>query len=275
MHKLIFPDKISKKQAINKIKVYAMWGENQKEPRPKSKKEVAQLLLSKNINPDKFAELCRDYKKPIPLFENILGPTWTVSKGGKVQVIDKDDNQVIDEVEGPGQITLSNYQELFISAAKAKNLSVEESSYSTYYTAIVFGISAIEAYLNMRASKWNKSNPNDLLEDTKEKKVSLEHKIENWIPAMCNGNKVQKNIKEWSYFKELKKIRDDKVIHQKESSSGIDYYNLAELINKFRYGIAKLLGQIHLCFGQAIPACIINSVYYPDVKVIEIEDKSN
>ena len=152
---------------------------------------------------------------------------------------------------------------------------MEESSYSSYYSAIVFGISAIESYLNMRADKWNIHNPNNELKDTKKKKVSLEYKIKNWIPIMCNGNKVDRNSKDWFYFKELKRIRDDNAIHPKKSGFGIEYHVIAELINKFRYGIAKLLAEIHRKFGQAIPACIINAVYYPDVKVIEIEDKKN
>lgn len=80
MYKLHYPEKISKAQAIDKITMHALFGENQN-PKLKSRDEVAQLLKKKNV---------------VPNFEEMAGTgLWDVSKGVTMKVYDKEIGTVI------------------------------------------------------------------------------------------------------------------------------------------------------------------------------------
>lgn len=272
MYKLHYPDKISKNQAIRKISTHAMFGENQ-EPRPKNVVEVERILKSRGHDPDEFAEKCRFYRKTIPLFEELADNVlWNVGDGTTMKVYDKVTGATIHEVIGPGQIGLYDYKEKFAYAFGEKNRAVLESTYVPFISAIAIGIASIESFLNYQASTWNSKNPDNLLIDSKENKVNIETKITTWIPIISNGGKINTGNKEWSCFKELKNIRDNEIIHSRIGAFGINFYRLASLIDKFRIGIAKLLGELHRCCGLAVPSSIINAIYYPNVKVIEVAD---
>ena len=100
--------------------------------------------------------------------------------------------------------------------------------------------------------------------------MSLEAKIDEWIPKISNGARVEKNNIVWQRYKSLKKIRDDDAIHPKLSGQGVAYSDLAYQINTFRLGIAQLLGNLHILVGMPVPSVIINAIHAPDVEVVEI-----
>jgi len=136
-------------------------------------------------------------------------------------------------------------------------------------SAIVLGISSIEGFINRKAELWNKKNPNEQLLDSKQNKVNLYDKIDVWVPKMAGGKKLSKSGTEWFHFKKLRDIRNDIAIHPKESGYSISLSDLAEEIDMFRTGIAKLLISLHLLFGEKIPGIIIRAAYAPDVEIIE------
>lgn len=272
MYKLHYPEKISRAQAIDKITTHALFGENQN-PRPKNNKEVEKIIVGNGFDLTRFIEKCRYYKKTIPLFEELADSVvWSVSEGATSRVFDKETGATILEVKGPGLIALYDYKEKFVYALGEKNRAVQESSYSPFLSAIAIGLAAIESFLNYQATIWNKRNPDDLLEDSKANKVDIETKITSWISLISNGIKINTSNQDWSCFKDLKKIRDEEIIHSKVGAYGIDFDSFAGLIDKFKYGIAKLLGELHRCCGLAVPSSVINAMFYPDVEVIGPED---
>jgi len=62
------------------------------------------------------------------------------------------------------------------------------------------------------------------------------------------------NIGEHLIFKDLKKLGYDEGVHPKEISAGVNLFELATLINKFKTGIAGLLVELHLLFKDRIPS---------------------
>ena len=71
---------------------------------------------------------------------------------------------------------------------------------------------------------------------------------------MARGKKLDQSGNIWNTFVKLKKIRDDVTIHPKLSGFSISYSNLANNINLFKKGIARLLVDLHLLFGDDIPS---------------------
>lgn len=230
---------------------------------------VKRYLKKHGADFKQIVEKCRIFKENIPFFENLIRSTWTVSEGAKLAVVDKLDGQKKSEVQGPGVLTVSTYRGLFEEALRARDRSVKSSSYSDYQNAVVSGIASIEAYINHRAEIWNKISPTDKLLNSPSNKISFEDKIDIWIPKMSGGGKLDKSIRNWSDFKELREIRDHVSIHPKSASYGISFSELTDKINLFRTGIAGILIQLHKLFKEPIPAKIIRTFFSPDVEVIK------
>jgi hypothetical protein len=153
--------KISQKKAIEKICVHAMWGDHSFEPRPVTKSDVVKALLSIGIDPNKVAEECRNFLKPVPRFENLVSTTWNVSGTAEVKIVNETTGEVLAGVKGPGTLSMLSYMALFETACKARDSAVENASYSDIQTAIVQGIASIEAHINELALRWNQANPKD------------------------------------------------------------------------------------------------------------------
>jgi hypothetical protein len=268
---LRYKPKISLRQARDKIIIYGLFGDHHHEPRPTNGREVAVLLSSLGVNPNELAEKCRDYGQTVDMFENLVGATWVFSSsgGGKAGVVDRDTGEVIAEVQGSGTITLSTYQAHFETACKARDRAVQESSFADLQTAIVHGMASIESYIGELARIWNRRNLSDQLIDSRQRKVSLDDKFDIWIPKMSDGGKLIKSDQRWNDFVKLRKLRDDYAVHPKLGGQATSYIQLAEYINAFRWGMAGMIGQLHLIFRQRLPSVVINAFYMPDVEVVQ------
>jgi hypothetical protein len=136
-------------------------------------------------------------------------------------------------------------------------------------SAIVKGIGSLEAFINARADRWNKTHPEDQLLDSRQKKVSFEDKVDIWIPKLTGGAKLDKSGTMWRHFVALRGIRDDEAIHPKAVGFGISYRDLAKNINMFRLGIAGFLFELHLLSYVTVPRAVIRAMYAPEVEAVE------
>lgn len=233
--------------------------------------DVKRFFSAQGMDFQNVVQKCREFRKSVPFFENLIGSTWNVSGNAKVSRVDAKTDQKDLEVIGPGTITMSTYWAQYEEAEKALDQSIKNSSFSDFHTALVLGIASIESYIRYRDQEWNKTHSNDLIQDSKNQKVSFDDKIDLWIPKMTGGKRLDKSIINWSNFKNLRKIRDDNVIHSKSSGYSISNQKLAEYINKFKTGIAKLLVQLHMLFNEKIPSRIIRGAHAPDVEIVEAD----
>lgn len=101
-----------------------------------------------------------------------------------------------------------------------------------------------------------------------ELRKNLEWKIDNWSYDFT-GTRFGKSTSVWSTFLELKRLRDERFQHQKSVASGISRKELLSLLNKFKHGIAGLLYELHVHFGQRCPAKIIRHAHYPEIEIVK------
>lgn len=257
MHLLQRKPKLSRKESYKLIVTMTMFGvhsANLQQGFPVStENEVKQWFQDNGYNFDKVVEECRDPDKTIPLVENMLSSVFTMIGGNETETI----------------IT-SNYQSAYEIAAQHLEYALTEASFSELESAIVRGIASIEAFINYRADKWNEQNPGAMLLDSKGNKVSFDDKIDEWIPVMSGGRKLDKSDRHWSDFKRLRGIRDNLTIHSKTLGHTVKYSEIADLINVFRTGIAGILIPLHILCRNWIPSQIIRGYYAPEVKVVNI-----
>ena len=272
-YKLQYKINLSKKQAKEKILAHAMFGNHSIHPRPNSHRRVQEYFLKRGINTDNLVEECRNPKKHIPHFENLIRSTWKANMTGGFSVSLVDDNgEAITEMKKPGLFIWSNYEAHFEAACDARDRAVAGVSYSAFQECLSQGFASIEAFFNTQSQLWNKKHPEDLLSDSKNHKVNLEDKIDQWIPKMSGGRQVDKSGRVWNDFKILKIIRDDIAIHPKLVGQGIPWDDFAKQINAFRLGIAQLLACLHYILKIPVPSVIINGIYTPDVEVVAEPD---
>jgi len=274
MYTLQYKAKISKKQAREKICANAMYGNHGNSFRPSSVQEVQQYFLQRGFNTNDLTEQCRSPQSCVPVFEKSVRSTWRTCGSGTVSLVDSD-GEVIHEMQGPGQFVWSDYEAHFEAACAARDRAVAEDSYSPFQECLSQGFASIEAFFNTQARTWNKQHPEDKLSDSRAFKVSLESKIDQWVPKMSGGAKVNKTDRVWRDFKTLKNLREEDAIHPKLPGHGIPYKDLAKHINAFRFGIALFLGKIHLLIGRPVPAVIINAVFMPDVEVVRVANNEH
>lgn len=270
MTKLSYKVKIPQKQAIDKICAHAMFGDLKNIFGFKSQQEVLIYLLQKGENVDNLVEKCRSPNISIPRFENLLGSTWQVEGGGNVALVDDNFQEICPEMKGSGRFIWSSYKSHFEAACVSRDRAVHESSFAEFQNCLTQGFASIEVFFNTQVQIWNKNHPEaNILEDSQNYKISIEKKLNEWLPKMSNNNKLDKNSRVWTAFKELKKLRDEYAVHTKLAGYGVAFEELAQNINSFKYGIALLLGNLHTILNCPVPAAIINACYTPDVEVVQ------
>lgn len=268
-HRLIQKNRISRRASYDLIQTIAKWGNHNFSF--ETDDEVKKFFRSRGHDYDQLVENCRNFPEPVLYLENIIGPTLAVSSGLKVSRVDLRTGKEDLDVQGPGMISMSTYWASYETAARHLKQAIKGISYAELQSAITDGIASIEGYINYRAQEWNKGNLDDLLLDSKKQKVAFDDKIDCWIPKMTGGKKLDKSVRNWSDFKRLQHVRDNIKIHPKDSGYSISHQELADLINRFRYGVSGLLIQLHQLFQERIPSIIIRSYFAPDIEVKEVE----
>jgi len=258
--------KISHKAAVDKLCAFARFGNHGCTPRPASNPEVEKFLLARNVDTFGLIERLRNPAEHVPFFENLIGATWSTSGGGWSVV--SSSGRELASLSGPGVLSMNDCQAAFESSAKARDRAIGERDMFSLYECLTFGIASIEAFFDRASSAWNESHPNNGLVDTLAKKITLEDKITKWLPIMSGGTAFDKSNRQWNDFKILKGIRDNHAIHPK-GGHAMSLSDMASHLNSFRHGIAHLLGNIHVILHCPVPAVIINSIYFPDVIVVE------
>jgi hypothetical protein len=76
----------------------------------------------------------------------------------------------------------------------------------------------------------------------------------------------------WPHFLRLKQVRDTEHTHTKSPALQITYYELCKLLNLFRTGIAALLLDLYVVFGDTVPSKIIKYAFHPDIKLVIAEE---
>ena len=119
---------------------------------------------------------------------------------------------------------------------------------------------------------YNAVHPDDQLVDSRRHKVSFDTKIDEWIPKMSGGRKLDRGGRRWADFRALREFRDQAAIHLKGGGVGIEYAELCRLLNMFRSGIAGLLVDLHLHFSERIPCIIVRYAYLGEIELVSEQE---
>jgi hypothetical protein len=276
-YKFRFEEKRKPSSTRQMILWMAKFGNHGRPIKYKSDADVIRFFEANGYDWDELLEVCRKPDEIVPIVENLAGSTWVVSTSGtgKASIVSDaatEQEREIVSVEGPGLLTMSTYLQLFESAASNLNRCMDNASFADFQSCVSSGIASIDGYLTHRQIIYNSGSPSVSLADNKEHKVSQDTKIDEWVPIMSGGKKLDKSGINWLNYKKLRSIRDDYAIHVKEPAYAIGYNDLVGYLNIFRYGIAGLLINLHQVFSEKVPCMIVRYAYLPDIKLLELPD---
>lgn len=215
-----FSRRLPRRRALDMVLAFAVHGDGPQ--RVKNQAELRQFLRHNGFDLERVVEDCRDFSRDIPFFEgNQLGSTWHVVGGGTHSVVDRATDEEYASVTGPGVIATHTYWVLFEGAVETPDFAVQRASFPLLIGAGTQGIASVEAYLGHQAEVWNRKHPTDRHEDSADRKVSLDTKLRDWVPAMAGGRRVDLSGIMWRDFRELRDLRDNLAAHPKPTSSGL------------------------------------------------------
>jgi len=183
--------------------------------------------------------------------------------------------KVLASLEGEsGRFVMVEYMDRFEQATKHLHRSIDEMSHGEFLSAISDGVSSIEAYLGYRTGLHNERHPGQELSErvptgSGHRMLTFDEKIDQWIPKMTGGRKLDKNGRRWPDFKELRKIRNDYQAHPKNPVYGLPFRELCKRMNLFRTGIARLLLNLHAGLEDSAPELVFRYAYLPDIEYVQ------
>lgn len=225
------------------------------------------------------AALTANHNIGVSRFENIVSMgTITFSSSGTndMKVTSRIGGVVVSGIDIPGGNGVMRNAHIadFEAACQARDATISENSFDHFNTMLAKGVSALEAYMNLRVELYNKTcAPGDVLEEKRPKGgfVSFDEKIINWIPKMT-GNNFDRTSTAWQNFRILKELRNNLVVHPKPDRGLSTLAQLADGINRFRDGIAQLKAKLQILFWDELDATLIRATCFPEVQVVDVAE---
>lgn len=237
---------------------------------------IEKMLATQGYKLDqRITELTQNPHKHILQFENLLeNHTWNfVATPGAIVTV----STLVDGIEIPQiqdaehGLIREPHRAAFVAACEARDAAIANNNFDSFYTALATGFSSLEAYMTLRTFVFNaKCTPSERLDERRPKRgyVSFEEKLREWVPIMTGKSIDFGTSAGWNDFLYLQSLRNDVVIHPKPGKGLKTLDELADGINRFRYGIGSLMFLLHQAFDEPMQRSIIRAMRYPTVRVI-------
>jgi hypothetical protein len=205
----------------------------------------------------------------LPLETHLFSEGWSVKlPPGKSFVALRQGGQEAARVQGEsGRIVATQYQERFNYSVRTlkRCTNGEEADYGDLLSCFSAGLASIEGFVNYKAEPHRDKLPRGNKPD---QKVSLDFKLDNWIPALSAGHPIDKRENYWQDFQEIRRIRNERESHPKTVAYPISSTIFCKQLNQWRTGIATMLLALHAKTGRLAPPELVKHAFLPDIEPI-------
>ena len=156
--------RISERESRNLIVAMAIHGNHFNDPMRalKTTASIKEHLSQAGLSFKSCIRQCRDFSRSVPVYENLVGPTWTTT-GVTVSRTNHISGEYEPLISGDGTYNESDYWAAFEIAIEDFEQSLRTGKHERFLAAVNAGIAAIETYLNrqyMIRLKRDKSDTN-------------------------------------------------------------------------------------------------------------------
>ncbi len=217
---------------------------------------------------DTLVEEVRPKDAVLPLETHLFSTGWNVNlpAGGGSYAAIRDGYRDLARIEGEsGRFVLSQYQERFRHSVRnlERCTTGEEADYGDLLSCFADGLASIEAFVNYKAEPHRQRLPRGA-----EQNVALDFKLDNWIPLLSGGVRLDKSQKFWRDFGEIRDIRNERQSHPKAGVYGVSDSVFCKQLNLWRTGIALMLLALHTITGRLAPPELIKHAYLPEIELV-------
>lgn len=255
--------RLSERDAYNLVVGMALYGNHNLDPNGalNSVAGIEEHFSQAGLKFKHVVSRCRDFEVHVPMYENVIGPTWT-NIGASVSRQDhlSGEWKVISEADGT--YNDADYWAFFNIAVEDFHSALASARYDRLLSAVNAGLASIEAFLNeqyIRRMLVPNTDPS--------LKSSLEWKIDNWVPELT-GIRLDKGGRNWAALKKLAQDRNELFQHNKAMTTGIAFKQLANELNLFKYGISRILLELHVAYQVRCPTAVLRSAYFPEIEYV-------
>ncbi len=228
-------------------------------------------LLADSGHPDfdGLVEELRSIDAVLPLETHLFTEGWSVNlPAGESYFALRQGDKEVARIQGEsGRIVATQYQERFNYSVRAlkRCTNGEEADYGDLLSCFSAGLASIEGFVNYKAGPHRDKLPRG---DEPDHKVSLDFKLDNWIPALSAGQPINKKEKYWQDYREIRRIRNERESHPKTVAYPISDTIFCKQLNQWRTGIAMMLLALHAMTGRLAPPELVKKAFLPDIEPI-------
>jgi hypothetical protein len=236
-----------------------------------TKEGVKQLLADRGYPDfDTLVEEVRPKDAVLPLETHLFSDGWSfeLPSGGKSFAALRQGDKEVARIQGEsGRIVATQYQERFNYSVRTlkRCTNGEEADYGDLLSCFSAGLSSIEGFVNYISEPHRDKLPRG---DEPDQKVSLDFKLDNWIPALSAGQPIDKREKYWQDFREIRRIRNERESHPKTVAYPISGTVFCKQLNQWRTGIAMMSLALHAMTGRLAPPELVKHAYLPDIELV-------
>lgn len=273
MTRLRIPDKRPPSLAKSMLAAQVRYGQGQAHAWEKydlSTMEGVKKLLADEGYTDfkKLVEELRPIDAVLPMETHLFQEGWSFNlpPGGSFVAVREAGGEELARVTGEsGRIVTSQYLERFRHSVKnlKRCTDGEEADYGDLLSCFADGLASIEGFVNEIAKPHL-----DRLPRGHEEQVGLDHKLDEWIPVITNGQRVDKSQVWWRHFKEVRSIRNWRQSHPRAGVYGIGDSTFCNQLNLWRNGVALMLLYLHALTGRLATPELVKWAHVPDIELV-------
>jgi len=232
---------------------------------------IKQLLADNGHSDfDGLVEELRPIDAVLPMETHLFSEGWSFNlpPGESFMAVREAGGKELARVTGEsGRIVTSQYQERFNYSVRTlkRCTNGEAADYGDLLASFSAGLASIEGFINYKAGPRRDKLPRGAEPDHK---VSLDFKLDNWIPALSAGHPIDKREKSWQDYKEIRRVRNERESHPKTSPYPISGTIFCKQLNQWRTGIAMMLLSLHAKTGRLAPPELVKHAFLPDIELV-------
>jgi hypothetical protein len=218
---------------------------------------------------DKLVEEVRPRDAVLPLETHLFseGWSWNLPPGKSYAALRQGDQEVARIQGESGRIVETPYQERFNHSVRnlKRCTTGEGADYGDLLSCFSAGLASIEGFVNYKAGPHRHNLPRG---DEPDRNVSLDFKLDKWIPPLAADQLINKGEKYWQDFTEVRRIRNEFESHPKAVPYAIAGTIFCKQLNQWRTGIAMMLLILHAMTGRLAPPELVKNAFLPDIELL-------
>jgi hypothetical protein len=267
-------DKRSRSRARDMLAAQVRYGQGQatawQEYDLRTMEGVKQLLADRgHPDFDRLVEEVRPKDAVLPLETHLGFQGWGINlpPGGSYAAVLQGGKELARITGESGRFVTSEYQERFTYSVRClkRCTNGEDAEYGDVLACFSAGLSSIEAFVNYRTKLHRHKLPRG---NEPDKNISLDFKLDNWIPPLSAGNPINKSEKYWQDFRKIRDIRNERESHPKDIVYGVSGSTFIRELNLWRTGIATMLLALHAITRRLAPPELVKHAYLPDIELV-------